>query len=227
MRIVAIIPALNESKHIAQVVKDTLPHVDYVRVVDGGSEDNTWRIARDAGARTYFHKTKGLGINLQKGLSLTLNLKYKPDIIILLDGDGQHNPAEIPALLTPILENKADVVVGNRTTVRGMPPYRLFGNGILSACVNFRARQQFRDSMTGFWAIRSAAVPKLTEKGWGVYTELLIKVRSNGHRLTSVPVTPIYHRDYNDNSAEKPLRLGFILLWSIIKWRFVCEVIKK
>jgi glycosyltransferase involved in cell wall biosynthesis len=226
IKILTLIPCLNEEKHIAEVVQKARRYSDIVCVADGGSEDGTCIQARIAGANIYLnYLAKGLGDNLRSGLNKAIQ-KHEPDIIILLDGDGQHNPDEIPNLLRPILNNQADVVVGNRISVKGMPPYRLFGNGILSAVMNFRARQQFKDAMTGFWAIKTDAIPGLTEHGWGIYVELLIKARANGHRLTSVPITPIYHKDYSENSTETPFRLGLILLWSIIKWRFKCEVLK-
>lgn len=222
MKTLALIPCLNEAKYIGSVVRSARNYCDIVIVADGGSTDDTVAKARKYGACTFQNQTRGLGENLRYGLSSAIGV-YKPDIIILLDGDGQHDPAEIPDLIKPIIDNRADVVVGNRTAVRGMPPYRLFGNGILSAVINFHAKQQFKDAMTGFWAIRAEAIPKLTEHGWGIYTELLIKVRANGHRLTSVPITPIYHKEYSENSTETPFKLGLILLWSIIKWRIICN----
>jgi glycosyltransferase involved in cell wall biosynthesis len=222
MKILTLIPCLNEEKHIAEVIQKARRYSDMVVVCDGGSKDNTRNVAQRSGAKVHVnYKAQGLGDNLRYGLG-NLYL-YDPDVIILLDGDGQHNPDEIPSLLKPILNNDADVVVGNRTSVKGMPPYRLFGNGVLSAVMNFRAKQQFKDAMTGFWAIRYDAIPQLTERGWGIYIELLIKARANGHRLTSVPITPIYHKEYSENSTETPLKLGLILLWSIIKWRFICK----
>lgn len=223
LKILTLIPCLNEEKHITEVVNKAKQYSDIVCVADGGSKDNTYHKSKMAGANVYLNYfAMGLGDNLRSGLNKAIQ-KHNPDIIVLLDGDGQHNPDEIPNLLRPILNNQADVVVGNRTTVKGMPPYRLFGNGILSAVINFHAKQQFKDAMTGFWAIRAEAIPKLTEHGWGIYTELLIKVRANGHRLTSVPITPIYHKEYSENSTETPFKLGLILLWSIIKWRIICN----
>ena len=227
MKIVAVIPCLNEAKHIGLVVRYTKPYVNEVFVADGGSTDDTVRIATAEGASVRsFIKAKGLGDNLIRALNLVAYGRNKADIIVLLDGDGQHNPCEIPDLLKPILENQADVVMGNRMVQRGMPPYRIFGNGILTAFANFKSKKQFADSMVGFWAIKREALPRLTEPGWGVYTELLIKCRSNGHRLTSVPIQPIYHDWYSDNSTLPPINLGVRLLWFILKWRWKCEVKK-
>lgn len=225
MKTLALIPTLNEEKYISAVVAGARKHVDTVVVSDGGSYDKTCHLAKDKGAKVYSSMSIGLGDNLIKGLNKVLKGKDRPHVIVLLDGDGQHNPDEIPELLRPILEGQADIVMGNRMKVQGMPPYRIFGNGILSAFVNYRAKCQLKDSMVGFLAIKSNAIPRLTEKGWGVYIELLIKARSNGHRLASVFITPIYHPDYQDNSTLPPFKLGIRLLWYILKWRFKVEVL--
>jgi glycosyltransferase involved in cell wall biosynthesis len=222
--ILAIIPCLNEGKFIGRVVAETRKYVDDVLVSDGGSTDDTTSIARDSEARVHVKKVTGLGRNLRKGLNIALNGKVKPKIIVLMDGDGQHKPSDIPALLKPIWDGRADVVMGNRTVVRGMPPYRLLGNGVLSAFANFGSKVQSPDSMVGFWVMKASAVPRLTENGWGIYTELLIKARANGYRLLSVPISPVYHKEYSDNSTERPFKLGLKLLWSIIKWRIKVEV---
>lgn len=222
--ILAIIPCLNEGKFIGRVVAETLKYVDDVLVSDGGSSDDTVEQAKDSAARVHVKTVTGLGRNLRKGLNIALNGRSKPVIIVLMDGDGQHKPSDIPSLVKPILQGRADVVMGNRLFVKGMPPYRLLGNGVLSAFANFRSRVQSPDSMVGFWAMKASAVPRLTENGWGIYIELLIKVRSNGHRLLSVPVSPVYHERYGDNSTERPFKMGFLLLWSIIKWRIKVEV---
>lgn len=225
MKTVAIIPALNEEKHIAEVVKVTKRYADKVWVVDGNSKDRTAELARGAGAKVTYSEKRGLGSGLRRGLNMAM--RDKPDVLILLDGDGQHNPAEIPSLLAPIQNGLSDVVAGNRRVLRGMPPYRVLGNGILSAFANFHSKKQFADSMVGFWAIRREALPKLTEPGWGVYTELLLKCRSNGHRLSSVPIQPIYHADYRENSTLPPWKLGVKLLWFILKWRIRTEVLRR
>jgi glycosyltransferase involved in cell wall biosynthesis len=225
--ITAVIPCLNEDRFIGSVVRKTRQYVDHVLVTDGGSIDHTVYEAKIAGAKVHTDKVIGLGRNLRKGLNIALNGRSRPDIVVLLDGDGQHKPSDIPLLLAPIIDGRADVVLGNRTMVKGMPPYRLFGNGILSAFANFRSKVQLPDAMVGFWALKAEAVPNLTEPGWGVYIELLVKIRYNGFRLTSVPIQPIYHEELSDNSAEKPLKQGLKLLWAITKWRIICEVLHR
>jgi glycosyltransferase involved in cell wall biosynthesis len=223
MKTIAVIPCLNEQRHIVAVVKGALKYVDTVLVMDGESQDGTAELARRAGAKVYRGKL-GLGANLKRGLNFATS--YKPDVIVLLDGDGQHNPDLIPNLLKPIQDGMADVVMGNRKAIKGFPPYRIFGNGVLTAFANWHSRVQFADSMVGFWALTTEAVPALTESGWGIYTEMLMKVRSNGHRIVSVGIEPIYHPNYEDNSTLPAFNLGIRLLYFILKWRLKCEIFK-
>uniref|UniRef100_UPI00389002D1 glycosyltransferase family 2 protein n=1 Tax=Methanobrevibacter sp. TaxID=66852 RepID=UPI00389002D1 len=100
--IVAIIPAYNEEKALADVIEATLRYVDKVIIVDDGSVDNTAEIALSAGAELIRHET-----NLGKGEALKSGFKAVDDdsIIVTIDGDGQHNPNEIPDLLKPIIED--------------------------------------------------------------------------------------------------------------------------
>jgi glycosyltransferase involved in cell wall biosynthesis len=204
-------------------VKSTRNYVDSVLVCDGGSTDKTAELATKAGAWVHVGKL-GLGNNLRGGLKAASDLKA--DVIVLLDGDGQHNPKDIPLLLEHIVKHDADIVVGNRFINPDMPGYRQFGNGLLSSVFNLGSHQKCPDAMSGFWAIRANAIPQLKENGWGIYVELLEKARTNGFRLMCCPIHTIYHSSYKDNSTLSPSTLGVILLWSILKWRLKCEVLR-
>lgn len=226
MKVVAVIPCFNEARHIVDVVAEARKHVDMVLVSDGRSTDGTRGRARSAGAKVLSAGpgfVTGYGACIQQGITYVLN-NIEADIIVLLDGDGQHDPAEIPTLLAPVLSGHADVVMGCRTVGNGMPGYRRFGNRLLSAICNIGAHFQPADAVTGYWVIATKAMPNLTEQKWGMAVELLIKVRSDGWRMTSVPVRAIYHENYTDNSTVSPLRLGITLLWFICKWRIRAEV---
>lgn len=226
MKTIAVIPCHDEEKHIAEVVKKSLQHVDQVLVEDDASTDATSRLARGAGAFVVNIKTNhGAGYAVVRGLKLA-KIALDADIIVILDGDGQHNPDEIPKLIVSIAEDSADIVMGQRFE-GNMPPYRRFGNNVLSFVCNIGATFKPPDAMSGYWAISTKAIPELTENKWGWAVELLIKSRNNGSRMMGVPVEAIYHDKYSDNSAVSPLRLGLSLLWMIIKWRFKVEVFKR
>jgi glycosyltransferase involved in cell wall biosynthesis len=224
--IVAVIPTLNEAKHIEAVVQGTLPHVDRLLVTDDHSSDGTYLLALDAGAHVATNEgRRGYGSNILHGIGHARQ-DFKADVIVILDGDGQHDPGEIPLLLAPLKADQADVVMGCRVNGHGMPGYRRLGNRILSFTCNAGAKQVLPDALSGFWAIRTCALPELTERRWGLAIELLIKTRASGWRLGGVPVRPIYHGNYADNSTTTPLYLAWALLRTIVKWRVRVEVLK-
>ena len=225
MKTVAVIPCHNEAAHIAGVVTKAKKHVDHVLVVNDGSTDYTTRAASVAGAyvRT-LEENHGAGFAVSTGIKLAVDT-LKPDIIVILDGDGQHDPDEIPKLLQYFKLSYIRVVMGIRVNGR-MPTYRKFGNKILSCVCNFGCWFKPFEALTGYWAIKVDAIPKLTENRWGWAIELLIKSRQN-QLISCVPVEAIYHARYSDNSATSPIWLGLVLLWMIIKWRFKVEVLKQ
>lgn len=224
MKTVAVIPCHNEAAYIGAVVTKAKKHVDHVLVVNDGSTDYTTRVASGAGAfvRTleYNH---GTGFAIRTGINLAIET-LSPDIIVILDGDGQHDPEEIPKMLKPLSEY-ADVVMGIRIEGK-MPKYRRFGNNLLSFACNTGNEIKLADSLTGFWAMKIKAIPELTEKTWGWAVELLVKSRK-GNWVVGVPVKAIYHARYSDNSAVSPIWLSLVLLWTIIKWRWKVEVLKQ
>jgi glycosyltransferase involved in cell wall biosynthesis len=110
LTVVAAIPCYNTAKNIAQVVAATKKYVDEVIVIDDGSQDKTAAVARKAGARVIRHeKNRGKGAAMKTAIE-----NIESDIIVFIDGDGQHNPHEIPGLLSPILNQEADLVFGSR-----------------------------------------------------------------------------------------------------------------
>ncbi len=225
MKTVAVIPCHNEAGHIGAVVTKAKKHVDYVLVVNDASTDNTCEAASGAGAYVRTIETKhGAGFAIATGIKLAADA-LKPDIIVILDGDGQHDPEEIPKLLKAKERYQVDVMMGIRTLGK-MPAYRRFGNNILSFICNIGSDIKPADSLTGFWAMSVVNIPELTEKKWGWAIELFIKVRKKSIMAT-IPVKAIYHARYSDNSATSPVWLALVLLWMIIKWRFKVEVLRQ
>jgi len=135
--IVAIIPCYNTACHIGEVVKKTLPHVDRVIVVDDGSRDATAQLAGEAGAIVVGHES-----NMGKGSAMKTGAQHAKEatIMVFMDGDGQHNPEEIPCLLKPALENDVDFVIGSRYLVKASaskPPFmRRLTNFVASVIIS-------------------------------------------------------------------------------------------
>ena len=129
MKTIAAIPCYNERIPIGYVALIARKHVDEVLVVDDGSTDDTVEVATAAGAAVVSHE-----VNKGKGRAVKTSLRYAVehgfDVLVLLDGDGQHNPDEIPQLIEPISNDAADLVIGFRSLGQ-MPFYRRFGRVVL------------------------------------------------------------------------------------------------
>ena len=112
-RVIALIPAYNEERCIGSVILRARAYVDDVIVVDDGSHDATARVAEAAGAQLIRHKeNRGKGQALTTGFRAARELR--PDVLVILDSDGQHSADEIPLLVAAIREHEADMVVGSR-----------------------------------------------------------------------------------------------------------------
>ncbi len=158
MKTAAIIPAFNEEVAIGSVVLLSREHVDEVLVVDDGSTDRTASVAEMAGARVLrHHKNLGKGAALKTGFQAT-----DADVIVTLDADGQHDPAEIPKLMEPIIRGEADIVNGSRYlhgTDENTPRYRRVGQKILDTATNISTGLEITDTQSGFRAFSSRPYP--------------------------------------------------------------------
>lgn len=136
-KVVAAIPCLNTQAFIAEVVARAKKYVDEVIVIDDGSTDMTAEVANLAGATVISHEK-----NLGKGAAMKTALSYiDADIIVFIDGDGQHNPEEIPYIIEPITHGKADFVIGSRYLNGSKCSYNPFirrtSNAIASLIISF------------------------------------------------------------------------------------------
>ncbi len=193
MKLTAVIPAYNEETTIADVLKNTRPFVDEMIVVNDGSRDRTAEIARTYGAVVVSHViNRGLGAAIGTGFALAT--KCHADVVITLDGDGQHDSSKIPAFVAAI-EKGADVVIGSRMLVRtGMPWYRQVANilGNLFTFLLFGA--WVTDSQSGFRAFTAFALRQIEIKTnrMEVSSELIAEAKRNKLTLVEVPIPAIY-----------------------------------
>ena len=216
VNVVAIIPAYNEEKALADVIDRTLEHVDEVIVVDDGSSDKTSEVAIEAGARVIRHS-----VNLGKGEALKSGFKAIGDdsIIITIDGDGQHNPSEIPDLVRPIVEDGADLVNGSRYMngpEENTPAYRRVGQKVLDIATNISAGTKVTDSQSGFRAFspQSKNVFRFKDTGFGIESEMLVDASEAGLKIVEVPITVRYDLD---GSTKDPITHGVGVLFNIAK----------
>jgi glycosyltransferase involved in cell wall biosynthesis len=190
-RVIALIPAFNEAGCITGVIQAALPSVSEVVVIDDGSADDTAGVAKAAGARVIRHER-----NLGKGATIVTGLEYfrQSDAAsaILLDADGQHDPAEIPKFLAV---TGAGIVVGSRMQdTREMPVVRALTNRFTSWVTSKLARQHIPDSQCGYRLIMRAVLPdlKLSTARFETETEMLIQAGRAGHKIATLPIRTIY-----------------------------------
>ena len=218
--IAVVIPAYNEAKHIADVVRKALKYADHVIVVDNNSTDDTYEVASDAGAMVVSEQIQGAGAATNKGFEVARELLS--DVVITIDGDGQHNAMDIPYLIEPILRNEADVVFGSRFLGQRMviPAYRRFGIKLITLCCNLFSKERVTDSQCGIRAFSkySLLTFSIEEHGYGMMIEQIMKARNLHLRVTEVPVQCCY-RDFRSDSGMNPFKQGFLTLLCILKWR--------
>lgn len=216
-QITAIIPAYNEQVSIGSVVLKTRMYVDRVIVIDDGSSDRTEEIAVLAGAEIVKHP-----VNQGKGKALETGFKAAKgsEILITLDGDGQHSVTDIPKLVQPILNGEADIVNGSRY-MNGdddddTPAYRRVGQNVLDVATNFNAKSDITDSQSGFRAFAAYTVPafKFRESGYGIESEMIIEASNAGFRIKEVPIGVRY--DVN-GSKKHPLTHGIGVLVKVLQ----------
>lgn len=218
MLIVAGIPAYNEEKTIAKVILLAQKYADIVVVCDDGSQDMTTDIAQKLGAVVIKHsENMGYGYALQSLFKKANALNA--DILLTLDADGQHDAKEIPLLTQPILENKADIVIGSRFLNLGndIPSYRRLGVKILTKFTSNGGKNQISDAQCGFRAYDRRALESITmyEDGMGASAEILMKAEDEGLRVVEVPVQ--VHYKNLDTSTHNPVGHGLSVLSTIIK----------
>lgn len=196
-KVTAIIPTYNEELAIGSVLITTEKHVDHVIVVDDGSTDRTVEIAKLAGAEVIEHQE-----NLGKGAALKTGFDAvkEADIIVILDGDGQHNPDEIPKLIKPIETGEADIVNGSRylgNKKNETPSYRRLGQTVLDTATKLNSGLKITDSQSGFRAFAKYTVPafRFNETGFFIESEMLIDAANYGSRVMEVEIGVKYNRD--------------------------------
>jgi glycosyltransferase involved in cell wall biosynthesis len=193
-------PALNEEKDIEHVIAalpkaiDGIDCIEYL-VIDDGSTDKTSELALAAGANVIQHRrNRGVGAAFQSAVQFAL--ENKADILVGIDADRQFDPAEIPAILEPILAKRADMVIGNRFT-QGMPAYmpplKYWGNKKIAQLVSYISGQTFQDVSCGFRAYGREALLHLHIFAEFTYThETILSLAYQGLRIVEYPITVTY-----------------------------------
>jgi len=196
LKLTILIPAYNEEGTIKQVIQQVPKSIESIKeieiiVIDDGSSDNTAKIALDSGAFVYSSiNNQGLAKAISYGFEKCLD--HQADILVILDADNQYDPTEIPLLLKPILERKADIVLGDRQVHKldHMPQQKRIGNQMTSKVVSRLVGQKINDGQTGFRAFNKNALNKLQIFSGYTYTqETLLQAKYKNLKILEVPIT--------------------------------------
>jgi glycosyltransferase involved in cell wall biosynthesis len=217
-RSAAAIPAFNEGITIVSVILAARKYVDEVIVIDDGSTDDTARFAAGAGAIVVRHdRNRGKALGIMTAFAVATERRI--DALVLLDGDGQHDPAEIPQLLEPIHADIADVVVGSRfLDVRNpIPFYRTIGQRVLNLATQLGSGVRCSDSQCGFRAFNRRAFTSIQLRetflhGLGAESEMQFEMAARRLRIGEVPV----YVTYDQKARRSPLKHGFGVLYRVL-----------
>jgi hypothetical protein len=224
--IIAAIPAYNESETIAEVVTATDRYVDTVLVVDDGSDDETADRARDAGAVVIEHtQNKGYGAAVKTAFRSANRRNARH--LVLIDADGQHEPADIPRLLSTQRAQEVELVIGSRYVDGGerfVPLYRRFGLGVINRLTNLCRRivgqgAHVQDTQSGFrafdrQAIRSIAEDDTIDDGMAASTDILFHADRNGFTIHEIGTEIRYD---GAESSLHPVSHGAALVGHVLK----------
>jgi len=219
-----VIPTHNEASAIGHVLSD-LPSelVTEIIVVDSNSNDGTPEIARKMGARVIAEPRRGYGRACLTGLAAA----NSPDIVVFLDGDYSDRPAELPILLAPIIEGRADITLGSRLQERrsaaALPWHQALGNRLAAGLINVLYGLEISD-LGPFRAARAGVLRALaleeTTYGWAV--EMILKGALAGFRVVEVPVS--YHPRIGKSKISGTLKgtvgAGWFILSLIVRYYF-------
>ena len=219
MKIIIGIPAYNEEKNIAGIITKLKNVSNDIIVCNDGSTDLTANIAEDMGAIVVNHE-KNLGYG---GAIRSIFLKAKDlegDVLVTFDADGQHRIEDIDGVISPILDNQSDIVIGSRfldDSEKEVPQYRKMGIKVITKITNATIKKELTDSQSGFRAYSKQVLNEITpsETGMGVSTEILIKASSKAFKISEVPIKILYGEN---TSTHNPITHGSSVIFSTIKF---------
>ena len=220
------IPAYNEEKNIASIIMKLKKITDHIIVCNDGSTDMTEEISKELNVTVINHsRNMGYGSAIR---SIFLKAKeLQADILVTFDADGQHRVVDVQNVTKPIIDDKADIVIGSRflENKSDIPEYRKFGIKVITKITNSSLKEKLTDSQSGFRAYSKNVLKDVTpsESGMGVSTEILIKASNAGHKIAEVPITIMYG---SDTSTHNPVSHGTSVLFSTIKFTSIEHPLK-
>jgi glycosyltransferase involved in cell wall biosynthesis len=231
--VAAVVPAYNEQSQISRVVETMPKFVDRVIIVNDCSSDRTTDVVRqlqrsNPAVHLLEHSAnQGVGGAIATGYEWARDNGV--DIAVVMAGDGQMDPSDLPKLLDPVVDDVADYTKGNRLVTgdafNKIPKVRFFGNAALSLLTKFASGYwRVADSQTGYTAINRRALESIDwqtmYKRYGQPNDLLVKLNVQNMRVKDVPVEPVYN--IGEKSGIKVHKVIFTIGWLLLKlffWR--------
>ena len=225
--VIAAIPAYNEEAAIADVVTETKQYVDLVVVIDDGSSDDTVPLAKEAGATVIEHDENG-GYGAALKTAFEEACERRADHLVILDGDGQHDPSDIPEAIEVQEKDDADIVIGSRFEADSeteLPLYRYFGVSIVNILTNLsmgvvRSESRVGDTQSGFRTYSTEAIETLSGdetigSGMNASTDILYHAHQHDYDIEEIGTTIDY--EVEDASTHNPVAHGFSLVKNILR----------
>ena len=222
MKVTLIIPTLNEEQTLKDVIDGCRPFADEILVVDGHSTDRTRQVAEAAGVRVILDNKKGKGEAIRHSINFAAN-----EIIVFIDADGSHDPRDIPKLVAPIKEGRADLVPGSRLIGGSSELHggfdefmRLTGSSFITACINWRFKVKLSESQNGFRAIRTDVIRQLDlqEDITTIEQEMTMRALKKGFRIVEVPSHE--HKRKMGYSKISVKKVWFRYVYTLVKYLF-------
>lgn len=217
MKTSVIIPVLNEGNQISQIIEKTRKLVDLIIVVDDGStaQKKVPQNLTNHGVIVLYHV-----INLGKGAALKTGcqaaISRGAEIIIMMDGDGQHKPEDIPRFINMLTDNDLDIVFGTRKKSYSMPFVMKFGNRFLSFVSSFLFGIHLADTQCGFRAFRSRILPSINWNStrYSVETEIIMRAGKGKLKFRELEIDTIYHNKFKGTTFIDGIRIFInMLIW--------------
>ncbi|MEZ5482024.1 MAG: glycosyltransferase family 2 protein [Porticoccaceae bacterium] len=200
-----VVPAYNEESQIGRVIETAPDYVDYIVITDDKSQDNTVQVIKEyqntnAKVVLICHEiNEGVGGAIASGYKWSRDNQI--DIAVVMAGDAQMDPKDMPALMDPVVDGVADYSKGNRLVTgeafKKIPKIRFFGNSVLSLFTKIASGYwHVADSQTGYAAINSTALKAIDwdkmYKRYGQPNDVLVKLNVEGFKVIDVPIEPVY-----------------------------------